>query len=269
MTEESSKARNPPRYGLRRGAVVKIISGETTMGTDTMETFRPGVVFALARAATAAILAGALAIELTGCGVASAPIAHTPQVVATPLPGQLTVSVQAAPSVGEVQPVFVSVANGTDDPRAVVPSQVFALNSSGERIAPLPAGEAARQAGGAKELSGALGSAALAGAAGGAVGAGLGALAGAGFGAVGPGALVGTAIGAGEGMFSGVQAGQSKADQQANQQLSAVALKQQDVNRNFTVSGYVFFPKGDYQQVQMLLVDKETGDTQTITEPWR
>ena len=57
-------------------------------------------------------------------------------------------------------------------------------------------------------------------------------------------------------------------DQQANQQLDAVALKPQDVNRNFTVSGYVFFPKGTYEQVEMLLVDKETGDTQTVTEPW-
>jgi len=215
------------------------------------------------------MLAMGVAIGLAGCGVASAPIAHTPQVVATPQPGQLTISVQAAPSVGEVQPVFVSVANGTDEPRAVVPSQVFALNSAGERIAPLPADEAARQAGGAKELGAALSSAALSGAAGGAVGAGLGALAGAGFGALGPGALVGTAIGAGEGMFQGVQSGQSKADQQASQQLNALALKQQDVNRNFTVSGYVFFPKGDYQQVEMLLVDKETGDTRTVTESWR
>ncbi len=215
-----------------------------------------------------AAFAAAMALALGGCAVASAPIAHTPQVVATPLAGQLTISVQSAPSVGEVQPVFVSVANGTDDPRSVVPSQVFALNSAGERVAPLPPGEAARQAGGAKELGGALGSAAISGAAGGAVGAGLGALAGSGFGAVGPGALVGTAIGAGTGMYRGAERGQSKADQQANQQIDAVALRPQDVNHNFTASGYVFFPKGTYQQVEMLLVDKETGDTQTITEPW-
>ena len=215
-----------------------------------------------------AMIALAIVIAFAGCAVASAPIAHTPQVVATPQPGQLAVSVQAAPPVGEVQPVFVSVANGTDAPRAVVPSQVFALNSAGERVAPLPADEAARQAGGAKELGASLASGAISGAAGGAVGAGLGALAGAGFGAAGTGALLGTAIGAGQGMFEGVQSGQNKADQQAAQQLNALALRPQDVNQNFTVSGYVFFPKGTYQQVEMLLVDKETGDTQTITEPW-
>ena len=70
-------------------------------------------------------------------------------------------------------------------------------------------------------------------------------------------------------MFRGAERGQSRADQQANQQLEALALRPQDVNRNFTVSGYVFFPKGDYQQVQLLLVDRETGDTQLVTEPWR
>jgi uncharacterized protein YcfJ len=217
-----------------------------------------------------AAFAAAVAIAIAGCGVASAPIEHTPQVVATPQAGQVSVSVQAAKPVGEVQPVFVSVANGTDTPRAVVPSQVFALNAAGERVAPLPAGEAARQAGGAGELKAALTSAAVSGVAGSAVGAGMGAVAGSAFGGgVGPGALIGTAIGGATGMFRGAERGQSRADQQANQQLQALALRPQDVNRDFTVSGYVFFPKGDYQQVQMLLVDRETGDTQIVTEPWR
>ncbi len=215
------------------------------------------------------IAIAAAAITLAGCGVASAPIQNTPQVVATPQQGQVSISVQAAQSVGEVQPVFVSVANGTDVPRAVVPSQVFALNAAGERVAPLPAGEAARQAGGSGELKSALTSAAVSGVAGGAIGAGMGAVAGSAFGAVGSGALVGTAIGGAEGMFRGAERGQSKADSEANQQIRSLALKPQDVNRNFTVSGYVFFPKGDYQQVEMLLVNRETGDTQIIKEPWR
>jgi hypothetical protein len=214
-----------------------------------------------------AIAAGAM--MLAGCGVASAPIQHTPQVVATPQQGQVSISVQAAETVGEVQPVFVSVANGTDIPRSVVPSQVFALNAAGERVAPLPPGEAARQAGGAGELKAALASAAVSGVAGGAVGAGMGAVAGSAFGAAGQGALVGTAIGGAEGMFRGAERGQSKADRQANQQIQSLALKRQDVNRDFTVSGYVFLPKGDYQQVEMLLVNRETGDTQIVKEPWR
>ena len=211
----------------------------------------------------------ALAVCLGGCGVASPPIKNTPQVVATPLNGELTTSIQAAPAVGDVVPVYLSVANGTDEPRTIVPSQVFAINDAGERVAPLPPREAARQAGGAGELKAALTSAAVSGVAGGAVGAGLGAVAGAGWGGAGTGALVGSAIGAGTGMFSGAERGQSKADQQANEQIGGLALKPEEVRRNFTVSGYVFFPKGNYREVEMVLVNHETGDTQSVREPWR
>ena len=215
------------------------------------------------------------AIAISGCAVAPPPIAHTPNVVATPQQGQLAVSVAAAPTVGEVTPVYVSIANGTDATRSVVPSQVFALNDSGERVAPLPPGEAARQAGSAKELEGAVKSAAVSGVGGAAVGAAAGAIAGAagragnwGFGSPGAGALVGTGFGAGWGVWSGAERGQSKADQQANQQIEALSLKPEEVRKNFTVSGYVFFPKGQYNHVEMLLVDRETGDTQVVSEPW-
>jgi hypothetical protein len=221
-------------------------------------------------------LAIAAAIAISGCAVAPPPIAHTPNVVATPEQGQLAVSVAAAPTVGEVTPVYVSIANGTDSTRSVVPSQVFALNDSGERVAPLPPGEAARQAGSAKELQGAIESAAVSGVGGAAVGAGAGAIAGAagrsagwwGFGSPGAGALVGSAFGGGWGILRGAERGQTRADQQANQQIEALALKPEEVRKDFTVSGYVFFPKGQYNQVQMLLVDRETGDTQIVNEPW-
>ena len=33
------------------------------------------------------------------------------------------------------------------------------------------------------------------------------------------------------------------------------------------MSGYVFFPKGQYNQIEMLLVDRETGDTEVVREP--
>src|SRR6204780_3705894 len=164
-------------------------------------------------------LALAAAIAISGCAVAPAPIAHTPNVVATPQQGQLAVSVAAAPTVGEVTPVYLSIPHGTESTRSVVPSQVFALNDSGERVAPLPPGEAARQAGSAKELEGAVKSAAVSGVGGAAVGAAAGAIAGAagragnfGFGSPGAGALVGTGFGAGWGVWSGAERGQSKAD---------------------------------------------------------
>ena len=107
------------------------------------------------------------------------------------------------------------------------------------------------------------------------MGAAAGAVAGAagnagnfGFGSPGAGALVGTAFGGAWGAFRGAENGQTKADQQANAQIQAVSLKPEDVRKNFTVSGYVFFPKGQYNQVEMLLVDKETGDTEVVREPW-
>lgn len=222
--------------------------------------------------------AGAIAIAfaISGCAVASPPIAHTANVVATPQQGEVSVSVAAAPSVGEVTPVYVSVANGTEASRSIVPSQVFALNDAGERVAPLAPGEAARQAGSAKELEGAVKSATISGIGGAALGAAGGAIAGAagvtgggwGFGSPGAGALFGTGFGGAWGAFSGAERGQSKADQQANQQIEAVSLKPEEVHKNFTVSGYVFFPKGQYSQVEMLLVDRETGDTQVVREPW-
>ncbi len=83
------------------------------------------------------------------------------------------------------------------------------------------------------------------------------------------GAGIGAALGAGQAGLQGVGAGQGKADQQAQMQLSSLALQPGEVRHDFTVSGYVFFPKGDYKQLQLLLVDAESGDTQTIERPWK
>lgn len=205
---------------------------------------------------------------IAGCAVAEAPIKTTPQIVATPQPGQLDVSSQPSSLIGDVQPVYVSIANGTDTPRSVVPSQIFALDQAGNRVAPLPAGEAARQAGGAGELKAALESGATSGLLGAGVGAGLGAVAGSLVHSGATGAALGAALGGGQAGIQGAMAGQSKADQQAATQLNALALQPSDVRRNFTVSGYVFFPKGDYRQLQFVLVDGESGDTEVVSRPW-
>ena len=216
---------------------------------------------------------------VSGCAVAPAPLKDTPHIVATPQSGQLNVTLAPATPVGNVQPVYVSIANGTDMPRSVVPSQVFALNEDGDRVAPLPPGEAARQAGGANELKGAMESAVVGGIFEGAIGAGVGAIVGSvvprrsdlflGVHGAGNGAAVGSAIGGGQGIIGGAHRGQDRADQQANQQMGALALPSTEVRHDFTVSGYVFFPKGDYKHLQVLLVDNETGDTEVIDRPWK
>jgi hypothetical protein len=211
----------------------------------------------------------ALLFTIAGCVLASAPLKNTPKVVASPEPGQLSVAIQPADTVGQVQPLYVSIANGTDVPRSIVPSQIFALDDQGQRIAPLPPGEAARQAGGAGELKAALASGAASGAITGALGAGVGAIAGSLIHSGASGAAIGGAIGAGEGALQGAFAGPNKAHEQANEQMTALALEQGDVRNNFTVSGYVFFPKGNYRQVQLLLVDSESGNTEVIERPWK
>lgn len=215
-------------------------------------------------------LGALLALALAGCGFASAPLKDTPKKVATPQPGQLDVSTQPGAPIGDVVPVYVSIANGSNIPRAVVPSQIFALDDSGERIAPIPPGEAAREAGSAGELKAALLSGTASGAAEGALGAGLGAIVGSALGGqTGTGAWFGTAIGAGEGAITGVPEGARKANEQANQQIPALALQGGEVRRNFTVSGYVFYPKGSYRDIEFLMVNEETGDTEAITRPWK
>jgi hypothetical protein len=215
------------------------------------------------------LVAAVSALVFSACIFAAAPIKDRPQVVATPQSGQLSVTSTSATAIGDVQPVYVSIANGTDAPRTVAPSQIFAMNDAGDRVAPLPPGEAARQAGGAGELKAALTSAAASGAVEGTVGAGIGAIAGSFLSSGATGAALGGAIGGGSGLITGATSGRDKADAQARDQLSALALEPGDVRQDFTASGYVFFPKGDYKQIQFLLVDAESGNTEVINRPWK
>jgi hypothetical protein len=207
------------------------------------------------------------AMAMGGCSIAPAPLKDTPHIVATPENGQLTISSEPSRPIGDVLPIYVSIANGTDSPRAIVPNQIFALDDAGSRIAPLPPAEAARQAGGAGELRAGLLSAGASGLVEGAIGAGIGAVAGSFIHSGTTGAALGGAIGGGSGAVNGATSGPAKADSQASTQLTALALPAQDVRQDFTVSGYVFFPKGDYKRIQMLLVDDETGNTEVIDRP--
>ena len=68
--------------------------------------------------------------------------------------------------------------------------------------------------------------------------------------------------------FQGVMSAPPKAHQQASAQLNALALQKSDVRTNFTVRGYVFFPKGEYKQLQIVLVDSESGNTEILNRAW-
>ncbi|HLH78538.1 MAG TPA: hypothetical protein VKV28_17185 [Candidatus Binataceae bacterium] len=209
-----------------------------------------------------------LALMVNACAIASAPLSNTPKVAATPIQGDLSVRAQAGKPIGDVVPVYVSLANGTEVGRSVQPSQIFAIDATDNRIAPIPPAEAARQAGGSESLSSALKSGAASGLIGGGIGAALGAIGGAVFGGVGPGAALGGVLGAGESALSGAMMGPGQAQSQASQQIGALALPATEVRKDFSVGGYVFFPKGNYQALQVLVVNDETGATETIKLPW-
>src|SRR5215471_7269110 len=73
-----------------------------------------------------------LSFIAAGCVLARPPLKDIPKVVATPEPGQVSVATHPANTIGDVQPVYISIANGTDIPRAIVPSQIFAMDEQGQ-----------------------------------------------------------------------------------------------------------------------------------------
>jgi hypothetical protein len=92
----------------------------------------------------------------TGCAVSAPPIENTPRVAIDPVKDQVTVSASPTTIVGTVVPVDISIANGTTEPRLLVPSQIFAINEHDQKIISIPPGEAIRAAGNANALKAGL-----------------------------------------------------------------------------------------------------------------
>jgi len=222
----------------------------------------------LARQHRLGLLPAGIALMFFACAVAPAPLKVERKVVPTPIEGQLTVVNEADEPVGNLIPVFVAIANGTDEGRTIHPSQVFALNQFGARTAPIPPIEAAREAGGVNKLKAAVESAAVGGAAEGALASAAGAVAGAVSGGAGPGAAIGAAVGVTQGALWSAPMGQAEAQNQANAQIAGLSLNDSEVRKNFTVSGYVFFPKGPYTNLELVVVNNETGATESVKVPW-
>ena len=185
---------------------------------------------------------------------------------------------QARPGapIGRIVPVDVSIANGTDEPYLVQPDQVFAINEQGQRIMPIPASEAIQEAGNANALKAGLTGAAknlvIGAVAGAAAGAAVGAAVGTFVASPAEGALFGAAVGgsigaAGGGVLGGVQ-GQAAARHDAETQISALSLQSREAHPNYSINGYVFFPKGTYTAIQMTLLNEETHQSDTRSSPW-
>ena len=229
------------------------------------------------RAARASSIVALLAFGLVGCATTWNPIPITPRVALTPTKGDVTMQALPGAPIGGIVPVQVSIANGTDEPYLVEPDQIFAINEQGQRIMPVTSNEAIQAAGSANSLKAGLTGAAKNAAIGAVVGAASGAAIGAAVGTIvlspAQGALVGAAIGgsvgaAGGGVYGGVQ-GQAAAHHDAESQISALSLRTREAHPNYSVNGYVFFPKGDYTSIQMTLLNEETHQTDTRTSSWQ
>src|SRR5579863_2986392 len=229
------------------------------------------------RSALAALIAVLLAFSLGGCATSWNPIPITPRVALTPTKGDVTMQARPGKPIGGIVPVDVAVSNGTDEPYLIEPDQVFAINEQGQRIMPISAGEAIQEAGNANALKAGLTGAAKNAAIGAVVGAATGAAIGAAVGTIvlspAEGALVGAAIGgsvgaAGGGVYGGAQ-GQAAAHHDADTQISSLSLQAREAHPNYSINGYVFFPKGEYTSIQMTLLNEETHQTDTRTSSWQ
>lgn len=218
----------------------------------------------------------ALAALLVGCATSARPLPTTKRVALTPPPDDLEIRAQVGEPIGEIVPVDVSIANGTTEPYMVDTTQVFAIDEHGERVIPVPTSEAILEAGDSNSLKAGLtgaGKSAAAGAVTGAVvGAALGAGAGALVGVPPVGAAFGAAIGGGIGAATaggaGAVAGQAAARVDADTQINALCLKSGEAHPNYSVNGYVFFPRGTYRGVQVTLLNVETERARTLTADW-
>jgi len=222
------------------------------------------------------LVVGSASVVLNGCATIWQPIPETPRVALRPVKGQVTVKAVPGKAIGSMVPVDVSIANGTDEPYRIEFDQIFAIDQQGQRIMPIPASQAALEAGNANALkagiTGAAKSAVVGGIAGAAAGAAVGAAVGTIIASPAEGAVFGAAVGgsvgaAGSGLYGGLQ-GQSAAHRDAESQIQSLSLQTRDANPNYSVNGYVFFPKGEYTAVEMNLFNEETHQSATGSASW-
>lgn len=212
-------------------------------------------------------------VVIAGCstrGAVDTPSAlPLPTVVATPLKGKASLIAVRTKPVGNIQPVYISIANGTDEPLLQSQGEIFLKGKDGNRVPAVPLTEATEQAGGAAGLVSSLGTAAAYGIPGAAATAATGAATGAGFsGGTWTGALQGSAIGAATGLITGaafgIQNAHAAAEQRAQEQIENLTLKPGTVAPNGTASGYVFYPRGRYQRIEAILGNTETQSSITL-----
>lgn len=203
-------------------------------------------------------------------GCAAKPVTAPRAVVPEPVPSEVRAAATMGKRFGDMVAMGIGVSNGSGKDVVISADRVFAVDRNGNRIAPLSVSESARQAGGTTALvaglKGAGAGALLAGLLGAIPGAVIGAAHSGGSGA-GTGAAVGAGIGATAGAIGGFFKSKSATDQEIIAQLGELYLGEKTAQPNTPVSGFVFFPRGEYIGARVLAVEKPTGAVQDIFGP--
>src|SRR5215472_1776710 len=208
-------------------------------------------------------------LAVSGCSANGAVNTPSPlpvaKVAATPIQGKAAIVAVSAKPVGNIQPVYVSIANGTSSPMLESSGEIFAIGADGNRVPALPPQEAANQAGGSAGLASSVETAtayAAPAAAGGAATAAIGsAVSG---GSLLSGSLIGGAVGLVIGAGTGLYQAHAAAETRAQEQVQNLSLKPTTIPPNGTESGYIFFPLGEYKKIEAVLGDTESASAITI-----
>lgn len=198
---------------------------------------------------------------------AAKPVTAPRIVVPETVPEELRVSATAAKTFGNMVAIGVGLSNGSTRQYVVEAERVLAIDAAGNQIAPISLEEAARQAGGATALAAGLRGAAGGGFMAGLLGAVTGGILGAGSGSPGKGAAIGAGVGVATGAIGGYYESKSKTEREIIDQLGGLYLGQRMAEPGLPVSGFVFFPAGQYQSVRALLVEKASGSVLEVRGP--
>jgi len=207
-------------------------------------------------------------VALLGC--ASKPVTAPRAVVPESAPSELRAAATAGKRFGHMVAIGVGVSNGAAKDYVISADRVLAVDRDGNRVAPLSVAEAARQAGGATALvaglKGAGAGAVLAGVVAAIPGAVIGAAEAGGRGA-GTGAAVGAGIGAAVGAVGGFYTSKTETEREILDQLGGLYLGEKTARPGIPVSGFVFFPEGQYVGVRVVAVEKPGGATVDVFGP--
>jgi hypothetical protein len=211
------------------------------------------------------VLVTALALAACARKPVTAPRAVIPETSA-----ELRIAATPAKRFGDMVALGVGLSSGEAGTYVVAAERVYAVDGDGNRIASLGVDEAARQAGGATALvaglRGAGGGALLTGLLGAVPGAIIGAAQGGGSGA-GKGAAIGAGIGIAVGAIGGFYESKTKTDREIEDQLQGLYFGEKTLEPGLPVSGFVFFPEGEYVGVRAVVVERTTREVKEVAGP--